>query len=156
MWPPLPILFCNSPSVSPYCLTLLCHIFLLSSSKASACQTDPISSCVLKYYFPYSVLALHTSHTQSCAFLLFYSLWSSHSRFRVVYFNPTWLSPSHKVLQYYTEVSALCVFNPSFAKHPSLCSPLTSSQHQSASLVSWASTAMAIIYNVKMPSYSDM
>lgn len=32
-------------------LTLLCHIFLLSSSKPSACHTDPISSCMLRIIF---------------------------------------------------------------------------------------------------------
>lgn len=92
-------------------LTLLGHIFLPSFSKPSACQTDPISSCVLTYYFPYSVLALLASHTQSCAFLLFYSLWSSHPKSRVAYFNLTRLSPSHKVLQYCTEVSTLSLYS---------------------------------------------
>lgn len=129
---PLHTLLQSSVSFS-LLLTLLCHIFLLFFSKPSTCHTDPISSCVLTYYFTYSVLPLHASHTQSYAFLLFYSLWSSHSRSRAAYFNPTLLSPSHQVLQYYTEVSTLWVFNPNFSKHLCLCSPMTSSHHWSAS-----------------------
>lgn len=134
-------------------LTLLCHIFLLPSSKPSACHTDPISSCMLFFLFssrsacfPYSILCFLTIlHLMNFPFQIQSSILQSTS-----------LSPSQKMLLY-TVVSALWVFNPNFSKHLCLCSPMTPSHLQSASLVSWASTSIEIIkYDVTMPSYTDI
>lgn len=107
-------------------LTLLCHIFLLPSSKPSACHTDPISSCMLFFLFssrsacfPYSILCFLTIlHLMNFPFQIQSSILQSTS-----------LSPSQKMLLY-TVVSALWVFNPNFSKHLSVLTndPLTSSE----------------------------
>lgn len=108
MWPPsLPILFCNSPSVSPYCK----HFFVIFSTFLFQTLCLPhspyLSLCT------YLILSLLSSHS-ACfphSILRFHTIlqFTSYSRSRVAYFNPL---HSHHLTRCYNIILKFLLFGP--------------------------------------------
>lgn len=117
----------------------------------------------LSYYCPFSSLPLHASHTDRVSSYYFTSsLWSSHSRSNLAYFNSTLVSPHHPVSQGATDVSY--IFDSlipceqiSLSEHLSVLANDLPTPWKHISLpVLWTSTPMNIIKcDVPVPSCID-